>query len=81
MLNIAGAAEKAPSSIDRLPASIGVGVSVLPKPTHDAPREGDIRLTEAVVSPARDLFRLFRVPGGIDGGILMTVTLIRTTCR
>jgi UDP-glucose 4-epimerase len=74
VLNVAGG--RKPTSINRLLALIAAEFGVEPKPSHDPPREGDIRLSEADVSLARELIRY--EPGvGMEDGIRRTVAWFR----
>jgi nucleoside-diphosphate-sugar epimerase len=74
VLNVAGG--RKPTSINRLLELIAAELGVEPKPSHDPPREGDIRLSEADVSLARELFGYEPVVG-IEDGIRSTVAWFR----
>jgi nucleoside-diphosphate-sugar epimerase len=74
VLNVAGG--RTPTSINRLLTLIAAELGVEPKPTHDAPREGDIRLSEADISRARELIG-YEPAVGIDDGIRRTVAWFR----
>ena len=74
VLNIGGG--RKPTSINRLLALIAAELGVDPEPSHEPPREGDIRLSEADVSLARDLIG-YEPAVGIEDGIRRTVAWFR----
>jgi UDP-glucose 4-epimerase len=74
VLNVAGGRE--PTSINRLLEMIAAELGVEPGPVHEPPREGDIRLSEADVSLARELIG-YEPRVGIEDGIRRTVAWFR----
>lgn len=74
VLNVAGG--RKPTSINRLLELIAAEVGVEPKPSHDHPSEGDIRLSEADVSLAQELIG-YEPAVGIEDGIRRTVAWFR----
>jgi UDP-glucose 4-epimerase len=65
VLNIGGG--RKPTSVVRLLAIIAAEIGVEPKPVHDPPREGDIWLSEADVSLARELIGYEPAVGIVEG--------------
>ena len=78
VLNIGGGAE--PTSVNRLLEIIAGLTDARPEPDHTAPREGDVRRTEADVSLAEDLIGYSpAVP--IEEGLRRTVEWFRSSVR
>jgi UDP-glucose 4-epimerase len=74
VLNVAGG--RKPTSINRLLALIAAELGVEPKPIQAPTREGDIRVSEADVSLARELIG-YEPRVGIDEGTRKTVAWFR----
>jgi nucleoside-diphosphate-sugar epimerase len=74
VLNVAGG--RKPTSINGLLAMIAEEIGVEPEPIHEAPREGDIRVSEADVSSAGELIG-YAPHVAIDEGIRRTVAWFR----
>jgi nucleoside-diphosphate-sugar epimerase len=74
VLNVGGGAE--PTSVNRLLEIIGGLCGARPTPTHEPPREGDIRRSEADVSAARALLG-YSPMVGIEEGLRRTVGWFR----
>jgi UDP-glucose 4-epimerase len=74
VVNVAGG--RKPTSINQLLTMIAAEIGVEPEPIHDPPREGDIRVSEADVSAARELIG-YEPDVAIDEGIRRTVAWFR----
>jgi nucleoside-diphosphate-sugar epimerase len=74
VLNVAGGTK--PTSINLLLSMIADEIGVEPEPIHQAPREGDIRRSEADVSAAGELIG-YRPKLGMEEGIRRTVAWFR----
>ena len=74
VVNVAGG--RKPTSVNRLLELIAAEIGVEPKPTHDPATEGDIRLSEADVSLARELIG-YEPSVEIQDGVRRTVAWFR----
>jgi nucleoside-diphosphate-sugar epimerase len=74
VLNVGGGHE--PTSVNRILDIVAGLTSATPHPVHTAPREGDVRRTEADVSVARRLIG-YEPKVGIEEGLCLTVEWFR----
>ena len=65
-----------PTSVNRLLQLVAVLCGVTPDPLHEAPRDGDVRLTEADISRAAEAFG-YRPMVPIEAGLRRTVDAFR----